>query len=316
MKPLAHYASQFVTFALLASALGGQALPTQASRPTEAPRAPEVVQALPSIADFNAGVPSGFAPFADSWDGSGSATTVAMSLGGLALPVIPAIVGNQHISLTYNIAASGSWGGGPGYGGVSHDFSPYQDWSPYSAFSFWFKGSNSGAGMRIELKTDGAGAGSSNRFEYSFTDDFSAWRYFVIPFSSFVKRTDYNPGAGLGNSLVLSKMWGYSVLLPGGSDGTFNMDRIAAARRAAQSSVTADFSAAAYAVALSATAAISVELSAAPLATMTVSYATQNSSAIAGTDYLTAIGTLTFTPGITLQTFSVSTISNTQYGEL
>jgi len=263
--------------------------------------------------DFDSGTPAGFAGFADSWDGSGSATTLVSSLISGTLPVVPPATPNQFISVTYHIVSSGSWGGGPGYGGVSHDFSPYQDWSQYSAFSFWFKGSNSGAGMRVELKADGAGPGSSNRFEYSFTDDFSAWRYFILPFSSFVKRTDFNPGAGLGNSLVLSKMWGYSILLPGGSDGTFNMDRIAAARRAAQSSVTADFSAAAYSVGLGASAAISVELSAAPLATMTVDYATQNGSAIAGTDYLTAAGTLTFTLGITLQTFSVSAISSTVY---
>ena len=115
MKHLTRIASRLVSFILMASALGAQAAPARASQPAEAPRAPDVTLALPGVADFNAGVPSGFAPFADSWDGSGSATTVAMSLGSLALPVDPAIVGNQHISLTYNIAASGSWGGGPGY---------------------------------------------------------------------------------------------------------------------------------------------------------------------------------------------------------
>ena len=65
----------------------------------------------------------------------------------------------------------GRLGGGPGYGGVSHDFSPYQDWSNYAGFSFWFKGSNTGQELRIELKTDGANPGASNRFVYAFTDN-------------------------------------------------------------------------------------------------------------------------------------------------
>ena len=59
----------------------------------------------------------------------------------VALPVMPAAASNTVVSVTANIASSGGWGGGPGYGGVSHDFSPYQDWSNYAGFSFWFKGS-------------------------------------------------------------------------------------------------------------------------------------------------------------------------------
>ena len=67
------------------------------------------------IADFEAGLPGGFAGFADSWDGSGSSTTLAMSTANVALPTVPSSAGNTILSVDYDIAASGSWGGGPGY---------------------------------------------------------------------------------------------------------------------------------------------------------------------------------------------------------
>jgi hypothetical protein len=52
-------------------------------------------------------------------------------------------------------------------------------------------------------------------------------------------------------------------------------------------------------------ATITVTLSAASSVTATVDYATSDNTAIAGSDYTTASGTLTFTPGITELTFTV-----------
>ena len=81
------------------------------------------------LTDFEAGIPMGFLPFADSWDGSGSSTTLALDLASVDLPVIPEVNPNSVAAVTFDIAASGSWGGGPGYGGVTHDFAPAKDWS-------------------------------------------------------------------------------------------------------------------------------------------------------------------------------------------
>lgn len=53
------------------------------------------------------------------------------------------------------------------------------------------------------------------------------------------------------------------------------------------------------------TAPITVTLSTASPLTITVDYATSNNTALAGSDYLTATGTLTFAPGVTAQSFSV-----------
>ena len=87
----------------------------------------------------------------------------------LDLPTVPGTAGNTVVSVTYDIAASGSWGGGPGYGGVVHDLSPAQDWTGFQSFSFWFYGSNSGADLRVELKSDGGDASNSNRSGFART---------------------------------------------------------------------------------------------------------------------------------------------------
>jgi len=53
---------------------------------------------------------------------------------------------------------------------------------------------------------------------------------------------------------------------------------------------------------------ITVSLTGSSPNTVTVSYATMNGSAIAGTDYTSAMGTLTFAPGVTSQSFNVGII--------
>ncbi|MFN2129772.1 MAG: Calx-beta domain-containing protein, partial [Anaerolineae bacterium] len=59
-----------------------------------------------------------------------------------------------------------------------------------------------------------------------------------------------------------------------------------------------------------ANAVIGVELSAPSAFLITVDYATSNGTATAGSDYLATSGTLTFTPGTTTQSFSVSILDD------
>ena len=60
------------------------------------------------------------------------------------------------------------------------------------------------------------------------------------------------------------------------------------------------------------TASFIVSLSAATTQTVTVQYATADGSAIAGSDYLPASGTLTFAPGQTNQIISVSILGDAE----
>ena len=270
-----------------------------------------------SIVDFEGGIPAGFVGFADSWDGTGSSTTLVLATATSDLPTVPAQDGTTVATVTYDIAASGGWGGGPGYGGVSHDFAVTQNWSDNQGLSFWFNGGNSGAAMNVELKTDGASPAVSNRFVYAFTDDFSGWRYFSMPWSSFVKRTDYNPGAGLGDEINFAAMWGYSILLPGGASGVFSLDNVAPYGGGSSSIVPrVSFSTANYAVnEADGPATITVNLDVAAAVEVTVDYATSDGSAVAGVDYTAASGTLTFAAGETSATFTVDLQDNPGYNE-
>ena len=71
------------------------------------------------------------------------------------------------------------------------------------------------------------------------------------------------------------------------------------------------FSAAVYPVGENAgTTTITVTLDATSVVTTTVDYATSDGTAIAGTDYITASGTLTFAPGETAKTFDVAILDD------
>ena len=52
-------------------------------------------------------------------------------------------------------------------------------------------------------------------------------------------------------------------------------------------------------------------LSAAPLSTVTVDWATANGTALAGLDYLAANGTVTFPAGVSAKSVTVSVLANT-----
>ena len=76
---------------------------------------------------------------------------------------------------------------------------------------------------------------------------------------------------------------------------------------------TVQFSSSAYSVDEGAGAAtVTATLSAASGLTVTVNYTTSNGTALAGSDYMTATGTLTFTPDVITQTFTVSILNDTR----
>ena len=54
-----------------------------------------------------------------------------------------------------------------------------------------------------------------------------------------------------------------------------------------------------------------VSLSGSPLSTVTVDYATADGTALAGSDYLAANGTVSFAPGVSTKTITVSVLGNT-----
>lgn len=102
------------------------------------------------------------------------------------------------------------------YGGIGRSFEPTpQDWSAFEGLGFWFYGSGSGERFQIELHDNrAAGTTDSERFEYRFIDDFTGWREFRVPFSSFVRSTDFQPAGVPDDGLTLTEIWEYDIVLP------------------------------------------------------------------------------------------------------
>jgi beta-glucanase (GH16 family) len=55
---------------------------------------------------------------------------------------------------------------------------------------------------------------TAQRFQSSFTDDFSGWRHITLPFRSFVRSHEQPPGA-LVTQLELKQIWGYTFQIHG-----------------------------------------------------------------------------------------------------
>jgi hypothetical protein len=139
---------------------------------------------------------------------------------GLSM-VSPGAAGNYALKVNYSIN-SGGWGG------VQQIHASSQNWSAYNQFGFRFYGSNTGNTIRLELQDDrapGSNGDTSERYEYRFTDNFSGWRTFVLAWSSFTRRADWQPAGAPNNGLTLSQVWGYSFAPLSGS-GSFQIDQI------------------------------------------------------------------------------------------
>jgi hypothetical protein len=77
------------------------------------------------------------------------------------------------------ILGSGSYG----LVGISHQFFPSVDWSSYDFLCLYWYGANSGISWNVSLLAPDW----SNRFEYSFLDNWSGWRRIVIPLRAMSK---------------------------------------------------------------------------------------------------------------------------------
>lgn len=66
---------------------------------------------------------------------------------------------------------------------------------------------------------------SSERFQATFSDDFSGWRKITVPFSAFT-RSGTQPAGAPNDGLSLDQIWGYGMSLPAGSSGTLYLDQV------------------------------------------------------------------------------------------
>ena len=203
------------------------------------------------------------------------------------------------------------------YGGYQQDFADTQDWSAFKGLRFWFFGrrtSASPATINIEIKDGGTGPGASELWTTSFLDDTQGWKLVTIPFSKFKYRTDYQPVGGIDHVLNLTKMWGYAVTPPAGDHGSFDFDDV---QTYGVNSGVPDVSFATdkpvYLAHQGDTVNVGVTMTTVdgkPLADdQQVAYSTADDTAVAGIDYVTASGSMTFIAGTasgTTKTFPVT----------
>ncbi|GAA2243741.1 hypothetical protein GCM10010401_16030 [Rarobacter faecitabidus] len=238
---------------------------------------------------------------------------------------------NNVLAGTYEIT-SGSWGG------LTQNFSAPQDWRLYKGIRFWWYSSmennpaspTAGNDIKFEIRAGSTAAGTSTLFDTSFKDNWgkdaqgnpTRWKLVEIPFSAMRVRTDYQQnwynGSGVETDATpnLAKGWGYSVTFPAGTAATgYKIDSIEAYGGATSADdIELTLSPAVTLVDAGDDAVVTIAATTTdgqPLAQdVEVNYNTVDGSAVEGTDYTAASGTVTFEAGSesgTTQTFTVET---------
>ncbi|HSP52583.1 MAG TPA: carbohydrate binding domain-containing protein, partial [Cryobacterium sp.] len=259
--------------------------------------APAAAASNSVLADFEGGTPAGFFAYGNA--GFGIEDVAPGSANARPGQTDPTKV----LSYGFDITPAGS------YGGVGHNFATAGDWTSFEGVSFWLKGSGNGSSLQFEIFDGGANSDSSERFDHTITDDVAGWREIQIPWASFTRATDFQPGGAPNDGLNLTTMWGYALPANSGAD-TVLADDIAL-YSAADVTATATLSASAYEVIEGRTGEVVVRLNVAPTAPITVDYATSDGTAGAE-DYTAANGTLTFAAGETTQTIRVATTDDAE----
>lgn len=168
--------------------------------PPSSPPSPTPTQGTPApnreriLDSFESGRLKGWGTFA----GSGSRIKITAAKPGQD--------SRWGMEVRYTVAAN-SWGG------AERRFHSGQDWSGYSTFHFAFKGEGSGNRIRVELQDNrapGTSGDTAERFVFYFSDNFSGWKNFDIPLSSFTRRQDWQPEGAPDDGLTLTSVWGYS----------------------------------------------------------------------------------------------------------
>ena len=135
--------------------------------------------------------------------------------------VSPGLSGSHAMKIDYVI-------GEGGWAGIERAFPAPQDWTHYQRISFGFYGTNSGGTIRLEIldnRAPGSGGDTAERFEYKFNDNFSGWKTFDLPWSAFVRRSDWQPDSAPNDGLNLKTVWGLNFS-PVNRQGSFQVDEV------------------------------------------------------------------------------------------
>ncbi|MDH3295615.1 MAG: hypothetical protein OER95_14950, partial [Acidimicrobiia bacterium] len=242
------------------------------------------------------GVPVGFYTFSD-----GGSTVALSTTATPPAPVPGSTAGNNVLQVDLNVGA---------FAGFIHGFTNDaadawvpQDWSASEGLAFWLYGNSSGTSMFVDIldnRNPGSTGDDAERWTVVLTDDFSGWRYFEIPFTSFSRKEIGNSAPNDGFTLTEVHGWAFGTLGTGGPVA-FYLDAAALYGTGETPPVAVQLAQSITLIEEGTTGDVFVRLNR-PLgpddpAQVSIDYATERSNAVPGEDFTPTSGTLTFVNG-------------------
>ncbi len=274
------------------------------------------------VDEFDDGAPTGVDGDANPvgfavWGGGGYTAALTTTLVSATDPLtLPHQTGDNNVAQFDYTIPTGGWGGFThAFANAGLDTWVSQDWSTYTGVAFWFYGANSGGEVNFDIFDNRTtNSDSCERWTTLFTDNFSGWRFFQVPFSSFARK-GWQPGGAPDDGLTLTEVWAYAMGFPANVGArTHYMDKVTLyGNTGAAAELEVGFSAADYAVTEGETVTVTVSLNMTTTVPVTVSYATQPGTATPDWDYTPVSGTLVFAPDVTEQTFTLQTLEDPKY---
>lgn len=110
--------------------------------------------------------------------------------------------GKQSLKVTYESMAGGYMWIARGFGLDAKNtgwlVKPEDiDWAKFTAISFYMYGSDSKAGIALDIKDNG-----NEMWRYSLEDNFSGWKKITCPFNEFFVRSDWQPDSADRNATL------------------------------------------------------------------------------------------------------------------
>ena len=276
------------------------------------------------FADLSDGVPSGTDAFGNglgfvTWqDGGGALALSAETIEPNDPLALPDQEATEHVlRVEHDIA---SWGGFT-QAFADDDMERWigRDLSPYAGLRFWHKGEGSGGTLQVDLfdnRNPNMTGDSAERWYYRFPDDTTEWRLVEIPFSSFARRMDWQPGGAPDDGLGLDQASGWALGFPPG-EGTTYVARVEAygssGVAAADAVVAVEFADALLRLDEEERGELRLALSGPSDEEVSVRVLVRGDEATPGRDFVPVDALVVFAPGETEAAVSVRTLRNRRH---
>ncbi|MBX0329808.1 family 16 glycosylhydrolase [Oscillochloris sp. ZM17-4] len=276
--------------------------------------------ALPLVDDFESGLPAGadadgnplgFNTFQDP----NPATSISITTTTTP-PVASPGAGSTVLKMDMSVVS---------YAGFTHSFESAaldqwvtQDWSAYAGLSFWLYGNNSGTTLFVDVldnRNPGSVKDDAERWSADVIDNFSGWKLIELPFDGMHRKEIGNGAPNDGFGLDQVHGWALGAVTTTAGPQTYYVDDAALYGVAPVRPLTVGFTAIRYPITEGGVATVTAKLSKASDVPVTVDYASVAGlgTAVPNRDFTPVAGTLTFAPGVTQQSFTVTTFDDAKY---